>query len=162
MNSPAPNRQSLNNEQYFIRNIRQTDLDEIYSIEKRAYKKGWSYGIFQQSLTSNRGFILIRRDTDNIIGYGISQVIVDEFHILNICIHPDYQHQGLGKGLLYFLLDKAREFSCKDVFLEVRASNLIAIQLYLDAGFNEVGIRKNYYPSEKGREDACQMCLSLF
>lgn len=162
MKLPAQDSQSFNDEQYFIRNIRPADLDEIYGIEKRAYKKGWSYGIFQQSLTSNRGFILIERDSDNIIGYGISQIIVDEFHILNICIHPDYQHQGLGKGLLYYLLEKAREFSCKDVFLEVRESNLIAIQLYLHAGFNEIGIRKNYYPSEKGREDACQMCLSLF
>ncbi len=152
----------FNNPLYFIRDIQQSDLEQILGIEKLAYKKGWSMQIFQQSLSSNKGFILCRRGTEKIIGYGICQVVVDEFHILNICIHPQYQQQGLGKLLLAFLLQQARNFACKDVFLEVRESNTIAIHLYFNAGFNEVGTRKNYYPNENGREDACQMCLSLF
>ncbi len=148
-------------EQFFIRNSQLKDLHEMHSIEKCVYQKGWSLQIFQQSLSRNRGFVLVERSTNSITGYGICEVILDEFHILNICIHPDFQQQGLGKKILHFLVEKAREFSCKDIFLEVRVSNSIAIKMYSACGFNESGIRKNYYPGETDREDACQMCLSL-
>ena len=82
------------------------------------------------------------------------RVAVGEAHLLNVCIHPDHQGNGFGRQLVKFLIDCARLKNAQRVFLEVRPSNLVAYKLYESIGFNEIGIRENYYPSYLGREDA--------
>ncbi len=77
-----------------------------------------------------------------------------EAHILNLCIAPDRQRQGLGRRLLERLLRVARDHRADTVYLEVRASNRIARTLYESSGFAEVGVRRDYYPGHKRREDA--------
>ena len=84
-----------------------------------------------------------------------------ECHILNLCIQPQAQGIGLGGRLLEYLLDVARMHSADTAFLEVRPSNDTAKNLYLNSGFNEVGMRRNYYPARDGREDAIIMAYSL-
>ena len=84
-----------------------------------------------------------------------------EAHILNVCIAPEYQGRGHGRRLLARLVDLARWHHARQVFLEVRPSNPRAINLYRDFGFNEIGLRPNYYPAEKGREDAIVMAMEL-
>lgn len=81
-------------------------------------------------------------------------VAAGESHILNICVHADYQSMGLGRCLLEHLIELALERDVNMTFLEVRPSNFAAIKLYLDLGFNEIGTRRNYYPAKVGREDA--------
>jgi ribosomal-protein-alanine N-acetyltransferase len=98
---------------------------------------------------------------EGIIGHGIMSVAVSECHILNICIHPDYQRLGLGEGMVLFMLDLARDKKARVALLEVRLSNSAAYKLYNKLGFDEVGLRKGYYPSRGGREDAIILARDL-
>lgn len=95
------------------------------------------------------------------IGYGIMQVAADEAHILNLCIDKPYQKQGFARLLLEHLVQLARQRQANIVFLEVRPSNPRAVDLYERSGFNEIGMRKGYYDSANGREDAIVMARNL-
>ncbi len=86
---------------------------------------------------------------------------VGEAHILNVCVHPDVCGRGLGKMLMNKALEGAQGQDIQTVYLEVRASNAVAISLYDSLGFNEVGLRNNYYPADKGHEDAVIMAYCL-
>jgi ribosomal-protein-alanine N-acetyltransferase len=85
---------------------------------------------------------------------------VGEAHILNISVHPEEQGQGIGRKMMENLIEKAK-WEAETMFLEVRPSNPGAIALYQKLGFNEVGLRKGYYPAEHGREDAIMLALEL-
>ena len=89
-----------------------------------------------------------------IIGYGILSIAAGECHFLNICIAPEHQQRGYGARLVAQLLQVARQARARTARLEVRASNIAAFRLYDKMGFNEIGIRKGYYPARNGREDA--------
>lgn len=91
---------------------------------------------------------------DQLIGYVVMSEAAGEAHILNVCIHPDQRGQGLAKRLMTRVITCAREQQVDTVFLEVRASNRVAQGLYESLGFNEIGLRRGYYPAGKGREDA--------
>jgi ribosomal-protein-alanine N-acetyltransferase len=96
-----------------------------------------------------------------IVGHGIMSVAAGECHILNLCVHPDFQGRRLGRRMLRRLLDLARRHNADTAFLEVRGSNRPAITLYASEGFGEVGIRRGYYPRAEGREDAVIMARWL-
>jgi ribosomal-protein-alanine N-acetyltransferase len=86
---------------------------------------------------------------------------VGEAHIMNICVDPEVQKQGVGSKLLENMIKLANK-KAETIFLEVRPSNKIAISLYKKRGFNEIGIRKGYYPSANGsKEDAVMLALDL-
>lgn len=86
---------------------------------------------------------------------------VGEAHILNISVDQNEQGQGIGRRMLEHLIDSARG-KAETIFLEVRPTNVGAIALYQNIGFNEIGIRKAYYPALNGREDAIMLALELF
>jgi ribosomal-protein-alanine N-acetyltransferase len=86
---------------------------------------------------------------------------VGEAHIMNICVDPDIQKQGVGAKLLENMIERARK-KAEKIFLEVRPSNEAAVSLYKRRGFNEIGVRKGYYPAVDGyREDAVMLALDL-
>jgi ribosomal-protein-alanine N-acetyltransferase len=93
-------------------------------------------------------------ECDELLAYGLISVAANEAHILNICVSPNAQGKGLGKRMLYRLIRSAEERGAESIFLEVRASNVIAQNLYEQEGFNRLGVRPAYYPSSDGREDA--------
>jgi ribosomal-protein-alanine N-acetyltransferase len=95
------------------------------------------------------------------IGYSVVQSVLDEVHLLNICVEPGFQGKGFGRQILSHVIDLALEQSASIVVLEVRASNFRAQQLYLSTGFNEMSVRRGYYPAEQGREDGILMGLEL-
>ena len=95
------------------------------------------------------------------IGHGILSVAADESHLLNVCIHPDQQGNGYGRILVEFMIECARLKNAQSLFLEVRPSNMVAYKLYEALGFNEIGIRENYYPAYIGREDALVLAKEL-
>ncbi len=80
---------------------------------------------------------------------------------MNLCVIPKFQNQGLGRRMMHKMIEVALENRCENILLEVRPSNLQAIQLYLNMGFNEIGTRKNYYPAKVGREDALMFSMDL-
>lgn len=93
--------------------------------------------------------------------FAVTQVVLDEATLFNIAVHPDFQRQGLGRTLLQALITELGERGVMTLWLEVRASNAKAIALYRSFDFNEVSVRKGYYPSAEGREDAVIMALVL-
>lgn len=137
-----------------LRPMREDDLDFVMEIENKAYEYPWTKAIFNDCLQVGYCCWVIERG-DTLLAYGVMSVAVGESHLLNLCVNPDYQSTGLGKMLLSHLLDIAVERYANMTFLEVRPSNFSAIKLYLENGFDEIGVRRNYYPAKMGqREDA--------
>lgn len=143
-----------------LRPMLEQDLDQIMDIEVRAYPYPWTRGIFSDCLKHNYHCLLHEQDGE-IIAYGVISAAVEEMHILNLTVTPDRQRLGLGKRLLTTLEMIGRGLDAKECFLEVRPSNVSAIRLYLNHSFNEVGLRKNYYPAKQGREHAILMAKTL-
>ena len=96
------------------------------------------------------------------MGYGIISIGAGEAQLLNLCIRRKYRAQGLGRWLLGHLIDVAGRHNADSMFLEVRPSNRAALRLYQRMGFNEVGVRKGYYPGKNGPDDAIILGLALF
>ena len=143
-----------------IRPMTEEDIGQVMELELRAYPFPWSEGNFRDCLRARYHCWVCTLDSQ-IIGYGAMSVAVGEAQILNLCIDPDLQGQGLGRRMLERLITEARSHEADTLFLEVRGSNQRAIVLYESAGFNEVGVRRGYYPAENGREDARILALSL-
>lgn len=143
-----------------LRPMLDTDVDEVMSIEEQVYPHGWSAGIFRDCLRVHYS-CWVMEQREQLVGYGILSAGGGEAHILNIAIDPLFQGQGLGRSLMLFLLETARQHKADTVFLEVRPSNRIALKLYDSLGFHQVGMRRGYYPSDKGREDAIIMAREL-
>ncbi|MFV9998161.1 MAG: ribosomal protein S18-alanine N-acetyltransferase [Arsenophonus endosymbiont of Dermacentor nuttalli] len=143
-----------------ISNLDQTDLASAFAIEKISHAFPWSEKIFY----SNQGkqyFNLKISLQNQLIGFVITQFLLNEATLFNIAIHPDYQGQGYGECLLRYLIDHLSNKSIQTLWLEVRQSNHAAIHLYEKLGFHIVIIRKNYYPAAKKREDAVVMALTI-
>ncbi|MCX4028056.1 ribosomal protein S18-alanine N-acetyltransferase [Spartinivicinus marinus] len=135
-------------------------LDDVMKVECKAYSYPWSKGIFKDCLKSDYECWVID-NADKLIGHGVFSVAVGEAHLLNITVAPEFQGNGYGQILLSYFLSRARELAAEVMFLEVRSSNLSAIRLYKRIGFEEIGLRKNYYPAADGREDALVMSYNL-
>lgn len=136
------------------------DIEAVSLIEKRAYPFPWSPGIFRDCLRAGHHCWVLESPTV-LLGYGVLSAAAGEAHLLNLCIAPEHQGRGHGRRLLARMVDLARWQRATQVFLEVRPSNPHAVRMYLDFGFNEIGLRPNYYPAAKGREDAIVMAMEL-
>lgn len=146
--------------QYQFRPMTEADLDAIMEIEPRIYSHPWSRGNFSDSLLSGySAWVLL--DGAKIIGYSLMMLVLDEAHLLNLSIAEAYQKQGLGRLVLEHMIAIARKHHAANMFLEVRPSNISAIALYENIGFNEMAVRRGYYPALNGREDAVLMGLAL-
>jgi len=136
-----------------FREMTTEDVPAIMEIEKVVYTHPWTEGIFNDCIRVGYN-CWVYEEQDELLAYGLVSVAVNEAHILNICVSPEAQGHGLGKRMLHKLMQLAADRQGNSIFLEVRESNLIAQNLYDQEGFNRVGLRKNYYPAEDGREDA--------
>jgi ribosomal-protein-alanine N-acetyltransferase len=143
-----------------LRNMQETDLTDVIAIETLAYPFPWTLNIFRDCLRVGYSSGVLTRD-DEVVGYGLMSVGAGEAHILNLCVHPSYQRRGYGRCMLEFLLEMANQRGAEAIFLEVRPSNTAAHQLYLQAGFSQIGVRQNYYPAHQGREAALILTRSL-
>lgn len=137
------------------------DLDTVMALECRAYPFPWTRAIFSDCLKHGYSGWLYEQN-GKLQGYAMLMFVLDEMHLLNICIAPESQGQRLGSRLLKTVEHIGRTRHAQTCFLEVRQSNFAAIRLYLNAGFNEIGVRKGYYPAEFGREDGIVMAKTLF
>lgn len=145
---------------FLVREMREEDLDTVMAIERRAYEFPWTEGIFRDCLRLGYVCHVLQAD-EGLLGYGVMSVAVGECHLLNLCISPGYQRRGLGRWLLHHLLREARAQKASVALLEVRVSNRAAYALYQRTGFDEIGMRKDYYPARRGREDALILAREL-
>ncbi len=144
----------------WIRPMTAQDLEQIMHIELAMYPFPWTRRIFEDCLRV--GYRCHVGEVEgNLAGYGVMSTGASEAHVLNLCVAGEFQRRGLAREMLSLLLDEADKLEVRDVFLEVRPSNVAAITLYEQMGFNQVGLRKDYYPAEEGREDAIIFAFSL-
>ena len=144
-----------------VRRMQLADLPDVLRNERQGYTHPWTEGIFRDCLRNGQECWLLMSSGLN-VGHGILSVAAGESHLLNVCVHPDFQGHGFGRILVEHVLARARAGKASTIFLEVRPSNVAACELYDKLGFNEVGIRENYYPSKVGREDALVLAKELF
>jgi ribosomal-protein-alanine N-acetyltransferase len=138
------------------------DLDDVFALEQAVYPHPWTRGNFADSLKAGYHGWVLRDDAGALAGYFLLMAVVDEAHLLNVAVAGARQRAGLGR----FLLDKvaacARGLSMESILLEVRPTNLRALQVYRAYGYTEIGRRKAYYPAHDGqREDAIVMRFTL-
>ena len=136
------------------------DLAEVCQIEPTIYSHPWTLGNFNDSLNAGYSAWVMEVGAE-IVGYALVMMVLDEAHLLNISVAKPFQGQGLGRALLAQMVEISRRHQAANMFLEVRVSNTNAIALYESMGFCEMGIRRNYYPTKSGREDAVLMGLAL-
>lgn len=142
------------------RRMRPTDLGVVADLEKSLYAFPWSLGNFRDSV--NAGYdCWVACHGDQVIGYAILMVALDEAHLLNIAVATGWQRRGIGRAFLDFILGVASDAKCEIVYLEVRPSNVAARQMYREAGFQQIAIRPSYYPAHGGREDALFLGITL-
>jgi ribosomal-protein-alanine N-acetyltransferase len=144
-----------------LRPMGEAQLARIIDIERRAYPFPWTEGIFRDCLKVGYSAWVVSSADDEILAYGLMSMAVGEAHILNLCVEPACQRQGLGKFLLTHLQRLARAANMELLLLEVRTSNTAAIALYLGMGFSKLGVRKGYYPAREGSEDALLLGYEL-
>lgn len=137
-----------------------SDVPAVVKNERLSYSHPWSDGIFRDCLQSGNECWLIKRE-HKVMAHGILSAAAGEAHLLNVCVAPDFQGEGLGRILVQHMLKCAASKGADRVFLEVRPSNRVAIRLYESMGFQHIGLRRGYYPGVDGREDALVLELSL-
>ena len=143
-----------------LRILKENDLPALTSIENMTQLSPWSDDIFTKCLNAGaKGWVI--ELSNQVIGFILILSQVGECHILNLSIHPDYQHEGYGKMLLQHTLDQLKAEKVGTVYLEVRRSNVHAISLYTQKGFKKIGERLNYYILPTGREDALTFAKDL-
>lgn len=136
------------------------DLAVVSDIERRSYDFPWSHGVFRDCLLAGYTCVVLERD-EQVVGYAILSVAAGEAHVLNLCVDPDYRNLGYGDRLLDEVLLRARHASVREVFLEVRPSNVNALGLYRKKGFRQIASRRAYYQAKDGREDAAVLSVIL-
>ncbi len=140
--------------------MRPEDIDAVMATEQRAYPFPWSRANFSDSLVSGYSAWCCRVG-GALVGHAVMMLVLDEAHLLNITISPDWQRHGYGMLVMQHLFDVARSHGAKRMFLEARPSNAPGQGLYDKLGFETIGRRRGYYPADAGREDAVVMALTL-
>lgn len=144
-----------------IRTMVRDDLSAVQMIEQQVYPFPWSNQIFIDSMEAGALLVVVEHQ-QQIVGYAVQSSGGGESQLLNIAVDPAQQGRGIGRELLQWLIDQARQVASEMIFLEVRLSNQVAQGLYESLGFNEIGMRRSYYRVIEGqREDALIYALQL-
>jgi ribosomal-protein-alanine N-acetyltransferase len=140
--------------------MRPEEIDAVMAIEQRAYPFPWTRANFADSLAAGYSAWTCRMEGE-LIGYAVMMLVLDEAHLLNITVAPDWQRHGYGLLVMHHLFGVARAHGAARLFLEVRPTNAPGQGLYRKLGFETIGRRRGYYPAGSGREDAVVMVLTL-
>ncbi|EAR64178.1 Ribosomal-protein-alanine acetyltransferase [Bacillus sp. NRRL B-14911] len=136
------------------------DIDQVLVIEHKSFTLPWSRDAFINELTKNQFAVyLVLEDDDAVIGYCGAWIVVDEAHVTNIAVLPEYRGKKLGEALMKKMMEAAKELGAVTMTLEARVTNIAAQSLYRKLGFQNGGIRKNYYTDNQ--EDAIVMWVKL-
>lgn len=148
---------------FTLRTMRHEDLDQVMVLEELIFPTPWSQNSYRFELERNPAseqWVIEIKGADGqleIAAYTVCWLLVDELHIANIAVAPNYRRMGLGRRLMAHVLQRARDDGARSASLEVRAGNVAAQALYRSFGFEVVGRRKGYY--HDNHEDAFLMYL---
>lgn len=143
---------------YIIENFSEHHLDDVMDIEMHANPTPWTKQTFEKILElRSLSFVIILNS--QIVGFCIANKVLDECHLQNISVLETMRRQGVGNFMLDILKKRMNLSDIKTILLEVRKSNKVAQDFYRENGFQELSIRKDYYQTKNGREDAIIMCL---
>ncbi|MFK9094384.1 ribosomal protein S18-alanine N-acetyltransferase [Bacillus salipaludis] len=145
---------------YVFRQMREEDIDQVLEVEHASFTLPWSREAFYNELYNNKFAVyIVLEEDDRIIGYCGTWVVIDEAHVTNVAILPSYRGKKLGEALMSKLMSVSREMGARTMTLEVRVTNHVAQSLYRKLGFQNGGIRKNYYSDNQ--EDALIMWVKI-
>ena len=128
-------------------------VPQIAELEKICFNDPWSEKSIASELDNRLSLWLVAMDGDRVTGYVGSQSVLGETDMMNIAVHPDFRRRGIAEELVMKLVEELKVRGNHSLMLEVRVSNDPARNLYEKLGFQQVGLRKNYYRNPK--EDAC-------
>ena len=135
------------------------DLLTLVQIDTQSNPYPWTLIQFTNTLNSNQNF-WIADDNGQVLGFLVWQNSPDEAEIYHFAIDKQHRRQGIGQTLFDRMTDFCRNMNVHKIFLEVRASNLGAQAFYQENGFKQISLRRNYYTTTTGQEDALIMkCL---
>ena len=135
--------------------MEECDLEDVLEVSSLSLKESWSKESFKKELSNPLAKYLVAKENNKVIGFAGVWTIVDEGHITNIAVRPNFRENGIGSMLLSSLIEHCKNWGCTSLTLEVRASNTPAQNLYKKYNFKEEGIRKKYY--KDNNEDAIIM-----
>jgi len=139
-----------------IKPMSEEDIDGVLNIEEKSFTTPWSREAFIMEVKKNNlAKYVVAEANGRIVGYGGMWLIIDEGHITNIAVDPEYRGKGIGNLILDGLVNICKEKGIERITLEVRRSNTVAQGLYRKYGFDDCGIRPGYYTDNK--EDAVIM-----
>ena len=136
-----------------ISEMSSSDIFFVTDIEQRNYKYPWTSTIFSDCLSSGYQCI-VAKSNNKIIGYAIVAISNYDAQILNLCVDKDSRRLGFGEKIMDLLIEDIKSRGLNEIYLEVRSSNKQAISLYKKKGFEQIGVRHNYYRDPNGKEDA--------
>jgi ribosomal-protein-alanine N-acetyltransferase len=141
--------------------LTEADLEAVAAIEQLAHPHPWSVGNFKDALKAGNLAQGLKAGAQW-VGYYVAMPVLDEVHLLNITVAPVFQGQGWARCLMQSLSLWSQSQQATTLWLEMRESNARALKLYTAFGFEQVGIRKDYYPvSTNRREAAVVMRMAL-
>ncbi|CAH0347687.1 ribosomal protein S18-alanine N-acetyltransferase [Bacillus sp. CECT 9360] len=143
-----------------FRFMREEDIDQVMIVERQSFTLPWSREAFYNELYHNQfAKYLVVEDEGKIAGYCGAWIVIDEAHITNIAVLPEYRGKKLGEALLLKMMELSKSMGVMRMTLEVRVSNVVAQSLYKKLGFQKGGIRRNYYTDNL--EDAYVMWVNI-
>ncbi len=137
----------------------ETDIPAVLEIERASFTTPWSETSFFNELKKPGSLLKVAKKDGKLVGYVCGSRIIDEGHILDIAVHPEYRRLKIASSLVSLMIERLRAEECRFIYLEVRASNVSAKKMYEKFGFEVIGTRKDYYVSPG--EDAVIMVLKF-
>ena len=133
-----------------IEKMKNEYIDDVFEIDRLSVPIPWSKNSIEEEMNNMLANFIVAKEDAKIVGFAMCWYIMDECHIGNIAVHPDYRKKGIATSLLNELLKGCNEHGTKSILLEVRVSNIPAQELYKKLGFEELVIRKQYYKNPDG------------
>ena len=123
-------------------------IDELYYVEQSCFGNPWTEKMLECELNSPLSIVETEERDGKIVGYALGRVVADEAELLKICVLGEWRKRGIAGKMRFALLGKMREKGAAACFLEVRSKNAPALSLYQKMGFEQIALRRNYYPDD--------------
>ena len=128
-----------------VERLKESDLDDVLFVERSSFATPWTCEMFLSEIGNKSSYSVVFRKGTRLIGYLCVWEVLDEAHVLDLCVHPDSRGQGFGRMIMLHLEKICAAHSILRIILEVGRRNRVARNLYQSCGFLTIGFRKGYY-----------------